>query len=225
MADNEENIEITLSGVTMNLEQENNVSLDRKKTSESTIRKQDEKTIELLDLLDKYQEIVLENSSSYMEAFIGLTKANCLGGPFSKKFGMDAYDFRPHDANKKIDCSEFFSLIETKEAEKDSPNELSQLELESTTEKYNSEIEFRNRKRKHTRTERELLKQNTEIEKDDMDKLPIKDPILQFGIFVPKQLKEAQVLFNKSLIQSIQIANLKKRIETTVQEIERLAEN
>ncbi|KAK6457409.1 uncharacterized protein RJT20DRAFT_127633 [Scheffersomyces xylosifermentans] len=81
----------------------------------------DAKTIELVELVAKYEQLVNDdNRLNFINGFLNLSRANYNTGTISKRFGADFYDLRPHTAcvslQYKKDTFELVDLLEFQRA-------------------------------------------------------------------------------------------------------------
>lgn len=179
----------------------------------------DNKTIQLLELLDKYQQLTTLNRENFINGFFNLSRANFQNE--KEKYGLEKYDFRCYKACKIIDINSDngrFELIDRllknessiNDDEHDSSNEDKKKESSSTTM-------IRNRKDRKTGTitthDKEIVKQSND------DEETFKDPIKQFGTIVPSELYKCQQNFNNGLNQLIEIINLQIQIKKLIQEL------
>ena len=161
----------------------------------------DNKTIQLLELLDKYQQLTTLNRENFINGFFNLSRANFQNE--KEKYGLEKYDFRCYKACKIIDINSDngrFELIDR----------LLKNESSSTTM-------IRNRKHRKTGTiathDKEIVKESND------DEETFKDPIKQFGTIVPSELYKCQQNFNNGLNQLIEIINLQIQIKKLIQEL------
>ena len=178
-------------------------------TNEQTI---DSKTIQLLELLDKYQQLTTSNRENFINGFSNLSRANFQND--KSKYGLEKFDFRCYKACKIIDIKhDKFELINRlMKVNNNNNNNLATTDSTSSDEKESSKT-IRNRKdKKKTTTTSEDI-----VEKTDHDEF--RDPIKQFGTIVPYELYKCQENFNNVLNQLIQIINLQKQINQLIQEL------
>lgn len=174
----------------------------------------DNKTIELLELIDEYEKLANENRLNYINGFLNLSRANYNNGTLGKKFGVESFDMRPYQSCKRVSIGDEIEIVDILQEgiEKKATEVLEKPSNASDT----IESTFKNRKTKEKRTNDSA----TGIDDIETQKSLIKDPIHQFGGLVPYQLKQSQKDFNDSIFVSVRIINLQKRIEILIKEIE-----
>ncbi|KAI5959282.1 uncharacterized protein KGF55_005432 [Candida pseudojiufengensis] len=154
---------------------------------------QDIKTIKLLNLLNEYQELTNLHRSSFINGFLNLSRANFQSETL--KFNKDSWDLRIKNSNKIIKIDDELELMDNLKA--------------IDSEDVEKETEIKNRKIKSRNT----AALNSE-------KSILKDPILQFGALVPKELKLSQDNFNEGLRLSVKLINLRREIELLTKELD-----
>lgn len=162
----------------------------------------DSKTIQLLELLDRYQLLTTSNRDNFINGFFNLSRANFQNE--KSRYGSDKFDLRSYQACKiveQINDGEF-QIIDRLEK-----NKITKKKVKSNDEEKSS---LRNRKEKS---------KEDEINDTSGDDEEFKDPIRQFGALVPQELRISQNDFNKALVQSIEIINLQKKIEKLINEL------
>ncbi|EGW33784.1 uncharacterized protein SPAPADRAFT_54071 [Spathaspora passalidarum NRRL Y-27907] len=163
----------------------------------------DKKTIELLILIDKYENVVNNNyRTNFINGFVNLSKANYehTGRGFERRYGVDSLDLRPRLAC--LEVNEEFHLVDLQQKTK---KEEKREQMESS---------LKNRKTKQTKSK------SSGVEEFEEDK--VKDPMLQFGGIVPYQLRQSQAFFKKAIENSLEVVKLQQEIDTLIQEIEKL---
>ncbi|RLV91585.1 hypothetical protein JA1_003799 [Spathaspora sp. JA1] len=164
----------------------------------------DDKTIELLNLIDKYETLVNNDyRTNFIDGFVNLSKANYehLGRGFETRYGIDSIDLRDRVACLEVD--ENFCLVDLTGKNK---------EVDYEEKSKQGESGLKNRKRKE-----EKINKIEEVSED-----VFKDPILQFGGMVPNQLRQSQNFFKKAIENSVQVVKLQRKIKTLILEIENL---
>ncbi|KAF3987523.1 hypothetical protein FT663_00685 [Candidozyma haemuli var. vulneris] len=171
---------------------------------------QDEAVIKLLDLLDQYEKLANDQFRvNFITGMQNLSRANF--NSENKKYGTDSLDRRPYEACKVVEGSAVFVLKDKlKEAKKDAIEEKESEKPEEST------LRSRGNKTKPEKVS------TTETVKEPSKSL--RDPIYQFGVLVPYQLRNAQASFNESLADIISMVNLRQQITDLVAQIEK-AEN
>ncbi|KAI5969188.1 hypothetical protein CANMA_001741 [Candida margitis] len=170
---------------------------------------EDEKTIQLLNLLNEYQELTGACRSHFINGFLNLSRANFQSE--KTKFGKDTFDMRSYDACKIVglmDESDEFNIVDRT---KTSPGDA--VDDDQFTNDITPASELKNRKNRNANTAK------TETEKTAT--ITYRDPILQFGALTPSQLKTSQEDFGSALNLSVRIINIRRKIETLVSELER----
>lgn len=162
---------------------------------------QHDKTIQLLDLLNEYQELTTIYRLHFINGFLNLSRANFQSE--KTKFGKDTFDMRSYDACKVVGViGDEFNVIDRRDAIVDCDFEdRNALELQQDTQ-------LKNRKK------------NGKPTKTDNATNTYKDPILQFGALTPPQLKTSQEDFDRALKLSVQIINIRSKIATLTSELE-----
>lgn len=162
---------------------------------------QHDKTIQLLDLLNEYQELTTIYRLHFINGFLNLSRANFQSE--KTKFGKDTFDMRSYNACKVVGVvGDEFNIIDRRGAIVDCDSEdKNALELQQDTQ-------LKNRKK------------NGKPTKTDNATNTYKDPILQFGALTPPQLKTSQEDFDRALKLSVQIINIRRKIATLTSELE-----
>ncbi|RCK65979.1 hypothetical protein Cantr_01744 [Candida viswanathii] len=151
----------------------------------------DTKTIELLDLLDRYQLLTASNRENFINGFFNLSRANFQNE--KTRYGPETFDLRSYKACKVVEQTNDGAFFVIDRLEKG----LAKEDKEGKT--------VRNRKEKSGGEEKA--------------KLEYRDPIKQFGALVPLDLRQSQADFNKAVLQSVEIVNLQVRIEKLINEL------
>lgn len=197
-----------------------------KKKVESVL---DQKTLKLLQLLDQYEKISKDSAIAYMNGNITLSRANYNENPLTKKYGMTSYDYRPHDSCKKIridkNCFELIDLLSVKQNSKmqqtsaKSHSVVPNSSAASARDSGIDEDKLKNRKAKN----QEKQAQPSEIKEISYE--DVKNPIYQFGGgFGSYQLRMTQKFYSEALNQSIELLNIKRQIDSIIEEIKSLSE-
>lgn len=189
---------------------------------------QDEAVVELLELVDQYEKLANDQFRvNFITGMQNLSRANF--NSENRKYGVDSYDRRPYEACKIVGCKDGFALQDrleklkeekNKQRELDKPNlngsekEVSDDSLSGKPETEKNEPEKSIRNRKNTKLGKKETKSNE-------DSPALRDPIYQFGVLVPYQLREAQAAFSNSLSDIIEMLNLRQRIERLIAQIEK----
>lgn len=163
---------------------------------------QDEKTIELLNLVNEYQELTAVYRQHFINGFLNLSRANFQSE--KTKFGKDTFDMRCYDACKVIALEgEVMSVIDRRE---DTPKS----DADEKSNACDPDTQLKNRKKQS--------RGSTNVEKSNI----YKDPILQFGALTPPQLKTSQEDFDRAVRMCVSIINTRRRIDTLISEIENI---
>lgn len=164
----------------------------------------DSKTIQLLELLDRYQLLTTSNRDNFINGFFNLSRANFQNE--KSRYGSDKFDLRCYQACKIVEQTNDgqFQIIDRLEK-----NKITKKKVKSNDEEKSS---LRNRKEK---SKDHGMNDDTSGDNDN----EIKDPIRQFGALVPQELRTSQNDFNKALVQSIEIINLQNKIEKLINEL------
>lgn len=212
---------------------------------------QDEKVLQLLTLVDKYEKLANDNLRiHFINGFLDLSRANYNG---SRKFGADQLDLRSNLACSVVRYDKKFELedrlakqreseTETRNSMKEA-NEDSIIETETENEKSTAvstaksggQLRKRNTTKKSdldTRKAAELsykesepaprIAPNSKLRSKTRSDLLYRDPINQFGGLVPYQLRSSQKEFKLALAECVELANLQREILQLVSEIEDL---
>lgn len=193
----------------------------------SNKEEKDIKTIELLELLDRYQLIKSSNRNNFIDGFLNLSRANFQNDKI--RYGIEKFDLRCYQACKIINLSsnniDQFQLIDRLEKnrliKKSKEQEEQQQQKDNEQEEQQQQQKDKEQKESILRNRKEK-KINEINELDDNDEKPIieyKDPIKQFGGIVPQELRKSQINFNNALIELIEIINLIKKIEILINEL------
>ncbi|KAI5967213.1 hypothetical protein KGF57_000428 [Candida theae] len=169
---------------------------------------QDEKTIRLLNLVNEYQELTTIYRQHYINGFLNLSRANFQSE--KTKFGKDTWDMRNYDACKIVDIigeSGEFNIIDRR---------LETPKSEADVDTHNTEMvpdtQLKNRKKQ----------KETSNSTEKSDNTSYKDPILQFGVLTPPQLRTSQEDFDRALRLSVQIVNIQRKIVILTSELENI---
>ncbi|KAK6198596.1 uncharacterized protein RJT21DRAFT_122182 [Scheffersomyces amazonensis] len=214
--------------------------------SDSDISPIDLKTIELLDLIEQYEKLVNDQYRlNYINGFLNLSRANY--NYTSRRFGSNSFDYRPYDACKEItinDNTGEINLInklaihqsklsqqkKNKHEKKENDDEyeiidvISEKGISSSSSSTKDSISISTRSLKNRKENlSEKLSSTITVEEDPLpSNSRLQDPINQFGGLVPYQLRQSQGYFNKALTDSVDIINLRSRINGLINEIEKL---
>ncbi|CCE83680.1 Piso0_004265 [Millerozyma farinosa CBS 7064] len=188
----------------------------------------DQKTLKLLQLLDQYEKITKDSAIAYMNGNLTLSRANYNENPLIKKYGMTSYDYRPYNSCKKIRIDKNgFELIDLLSVKRNSKIEqtstISHSEASSSTggstkDTDIDEDKLKNRKAKNQ--EKQIQRSAiTEFSSED-----VKDPIYQFGGGLGSyQLRQSQKFYSEAVNQSIALLNIKRQIDSIIDEIKSLS--
>jgi len=170
---------------------------------------QDEKTIQLLNLLNEYQELTTIYRLHFINGFLNLSRANFHSE--KTKFGKDTFDMRSYDACKVVDLcknSDEFRFIDRRiDAAEDDNGDESTLQ---------SAGQLKNRKKPNEKPTTTTTTSTTE----KTNNATYKDPILQFGALTPPPLKSSQEDFDRALRTSVQLINIRRKIDKLTFELE-----
>lgn len=182
---------------------------------------QDNAVVQLLELLDRYEKVA--NDSFRLKFISGiqhLSRANFNSD--GRKYGTDSLDRRPYDACKVVETQSGFTLVDKlKKQRTESASLKVVLEKEEVLEKKDVLESLRQRKNKKTEKTGEALGSKKKGAISEINNSPaLRDPIYQFGVLVPYQLRDAQASFNDSLSDIVEMVNLRQQITEAVKKIE-----
>ncbi|KAK6461220.1 hypothetical protein DFJ63DRAFT_337120 [Scheffersomyces coipomensis] len=211
-------------------------------SSRSDLSPLDLKTIELLELIEQYEQLINDSYRlNFINGYLNLSRANY--NYISRRFSSNSFDYRPYSACKEISIdqdTQEFSIIDNFAVEKAKQNKTkSNKETKETKEKEESSYSSSTTTPKqltNTTTTTSLKKRKdastTSKEKssiitedpisDTPTKPSLRDPVNQFGSLVPYQLRQSQDYFNKALADSIAVINLRTKIDQLITDIEKL---
>lgn len=178
---------------------------------------QDNAVVQLLELLDRYEKVA--NDSFRLKFIAGiqhLSRANFNSD--GRKYGTDSLDRRPYDACKVVETQNGFTVVDRLKKQR-AENALQK----DVLEKKDPLESLRQRKntRKSEKTEEALGSKEEKGVISEPHQVPaLRDPIQQFGVLVPYQLRDAQASFNDSLIDIVEMVNLRQQIAEAVKKIE-----
>lgn len=182
---------------------------------------QDDLVIQLLERLDRYEK--LANDSFRVNFITGmqhLSRANF--NSENRKYGMDSLDRRPYDACKVVEGNGSFKLRDRLRELKEK-NKLEK-EKESLDPEKETTLEgqaLRQRKKDSAQGEKSEPKSKKEgVLEKSVDPPSLRDPVYQFGVLVPYQLRNAQSSFNDSLTDIVNMVNLRRELTELIQKIE-----
>lgn len=178
---------------------------------------QDNAVVQLLELLDRYEKVA--NDSFRLNFIAGiqhLSRANFNSD--GRKYGTDSLDRRPYDACKVVETQNGFTVVDRLKKQK-----AESALLKDVLEKKDPLESLRQRKntRKSEKTEEALgSKEEKGVISESVEVPALRDPIQQFGVLVPYQLRDAQSSFNDSLIDIVEMVNLRQQIAEAVKKVE-----
>lgn len=182
---------------------------------------QDDLVIQLLERLDRYEK--LANDSFRVNFITGmqhLSRANF--NSENRKYGMDSLDRRPYDACKVVESNGSFKLRDKlKELKEKKKLELENEKLDSEKENTLEDQALRQRKKDPAKGEKsEPKSKEGGVSEKSIEPSSLRDPIYQFGVLVPYQLRNAQSSFNDSLTDIITMVNLRQELTELIKKIE-----
>lgn len=198
-------------------EDEYNLQVEESPEPSSAI---DAKTLQLLELLDKYENKVMRQMDiNFKNGYLNLSRANYNSGSVLKKFGVESIDMREHLANKSVEFTgdgiKLVDLFEKNKEEKkynlkDKKKTKESITSENATEKTEG---LRNRKLKSLVT---LALSTQETQEGPQ----FRNPLHQFGGLVPYQLRQSQTYFNNGLEDAVALIQLRSEILSLIEEVE-----
>ncbi|KAG7194667.1 uncharacterized protein KQ657_004343 [Scheffersomyces spartinae] len=174
----------------------------------------DTKTLELLQLLDKYENTIMKQMDiNFKNGYLNLSRANYNSGSLTKKFGIESIDMREHLANKIVEVKG--KDIVLKNVTKETIQETKKTYNTMKADESNNENGLRNRNQNIKSSKPKAFEESEEGG-------ILRDPIHQFGGLVPYQLRQSQTYFIKGLKDAISLVALRSDIQLLIQEIESL---
>lgn len=184
--------------------------------SKNNFEKLDSLTFELFELLSIYENIInVKVKKTISDGFINISEANYTTSSSFNKFNILSVDFRPCKSTIKIIyCSirKQFKLINFLKE-----NDTIKMEDDENENIYNFDENI-NTLRKRTIK----VKQDNNCKTENFDDNKIQNPINQFGVIVPYELKLAQDFFLKFLRSCVSLTNLQQKILHLITEIKYL---
>ncbi|CUM66701.1 uncharacterized protein PRCAT00004379001 [Priceomyces carsonii] len=188
----------------------------------------DKKTIELIELIDKYEKLMNDNvRKKFKDGFMNLSRANFNNSTFGRTFGIDNFDRRSHEACKHIlnDNNKYSLIGSIKESNGNNITESTDTETEKLDviqqEKVQNSLDTVDITSRNLRHRKNKVVRNTER----TDKSHKKDPLYQFGGLVPHELKYAQEFFSDGLEDLISSLNVRIQIINLIDELNELKNN
>ncbi|QPG76110.1 hypothetical protein FOA43_003496 [Brettanomyces nanus] len=185
-----------------------------------TLTDKDKKSIDLLELLDKYHRKYEDICNNIKRTILSIKRADYVSGNINMKFGKDFWDLRPSLASKTISFDEGFKLNNL------TPKRLSQKErIEKTSGSHNIAKQDRsdfqgsitnvtNRKRKPT-IQDEIHDENKATE------LFVRDPLKMFsGGFVSSEIREAKKSMDLALREIVELCTERQILLRIVKQLE-----